>query len=87
MLIVVEAERHKKALYSDCHYAECRYAECCFGSVASGLQWQATFDYKSKMFYSVSPPEDMFAFDSLKPTSVVEIGPFVRSPFKWRQQG
>jgi hypothetical protein len=42
-----------------------------------------SFVYNPKRFYSVGPP----AFDSLKPTSVVEIGPFVRLPFKLRQQG
>jgi hypothetical protein len=50
-------------------------------------QPHCSFDYNSKRFYSVGPPEDMFAFDSLKPTSVVEIDPFVRSRFKLRQQG
>ncbi len=28
MVSVAHAERHKKALYAECHYTECRYAAC-----------------------------------------------------------
>jgi hypothetical protein len=28
MLTVIYAERHKQAIYAECHNAECHYAEC-----------------------------------------------------------